>query len=176
MTDADPPLTLTEILTRYGHTWGQDVKSVEPHHWVLGGFELYDPDFDYEGDIESVAGMWNVYGSTVLPGRHTMPNGDPGYPDDVDVWHAGAFFTLREALLKIGHLLMDEYVGGDWELASAPLAKVRRPPAADLPTVLDAIEEYLDRHADADQPAGSDHPIPNEAMRLLAQLREARQR
>lgn len=28
---------------------------------------------------------WGVSAETVIPGCHTMPNGDPGYPDDVDV-------------------------------------------------------------------------------------------
>lgn len=28
---------------------------------------------------------WGVSAQTVIPGVHTMPNGDPGYPDEVDV-------------------------------------------------------------------------------------------
>ena len=28
---------------------------------------------------------WGVSAEAVVPGCHTMPNGDPGYPDDVDV-------------------------------------------------------------------------------------------
>ena len=27
---------------------------------------------------------WGVRGETVIPGVRTMPNGDPGYPDEVD--------------------------------------------------------------------------------------------
>jgi hypothetical protein len=28
---------------------------------------------------------WGVSAQVVVPGVHTMPNGDPGYPDEVDV-------------------------------------------------------------------------------------------
>lgn len=38
---------------------------------------------------------------------------------------------------------------------------------------LEECEEYFDGKADADQPVGCDHPIPNEEMRLLTTVREA---
>jgi hypothetical protein len=40
-----------------------------------------------------------------------------------------------------------------------------------LRAVLAECEEYFDDRADADQPAGSDCPTPNEAMRLLTAIR-----
>jgi hypothetical protein len=43
--------------------------------------------------------------------------------------------------------------------------------APDMLTVLREVEEFLDDRADADQPAGSDHPIPNDEMRMLAAVR-----
>lgn len=36
--------------------------------------------------------------------------------------------------------------------------------------LLAEIRAYFDDQADADQPAGCDHPIPNEAMRWVAQI------
>lgn len=36
---------------------------------------------------------------------------------------------------------------------------------------LEEVENFLDERADADQPAGCDHPIPNDEMRLLAVVR-----
>ena len=66
----------------------------EPHQWELGAWELYSPDHE-----ESEApGRWAVYGSTVIPGVRTLRNGDPGWPDDVDVWLADSFTDIWAAL------------------------------------------------------------------------------
>lgn len=45
--------------------------------------------------------------------------------------------------------------------------------APDMLEALEAVEEYLDGIADADQPSGCEHPIANEEMRLLVMVRAA---
>lgn len=40
-------------------------------------------------------------------------------------------------------------------------------------SAMEAVEEYLDDRADADQPSGCDHPIANDEMRLLVIVRAA---
>lgn len=37
--------------------------------------------------------------------------------------------------------------------------------------LLQDCDELLDRYADADQPTGCDHPIPNDAMRMQMEIR-----
>jgi len=39
-----------------------------------------------------------LMGITTIPGCHTMPNGDPGYPDDVDIFDISQHDTFIGAL------------------------------------------------------------------------------
>jgi len=41
---------------------------------------------------------WGVDQAVVVPGCHTLSNGDPGYPDDVDVRTLVEPFTVNESL------------------------------------------------------------------------------
>lgn len=57
---------------------------------------------------------WQLWKATIIPGVRTFPNGDPGYPDDVDVALAYEATTLEELFKKaIGPLIME----GVWESA-----------------------------------------------------------
>jgi len=43
---------------------------------------------------------WGVDQAIVVPGCHTLSNGDPGYPDDVDVRTIVEPFTVNESLSR----------------------------------------------------------------------------
>ena len=47
---------------------------------LLEGIAIYPQEVD--GIRQGVG--WGVGAETVIPGCHTMPNGDPGYPDEPD--------------------------------------------------------------------------------------------
>lgn len=62
---------------RYLDEWYEDE---ECRGYVeVDGVILYPHKFD-DGDIG-----WGVAAEVTIPGCHTMPNGDPGYPDESDV-------------------------------------------------------------------------------------------
>lgn len=48
---------------------------------LLEGIAIYPQEVD--GIHQGIG--WGVSAETVIPGCHTMPNGDPGYPDEPDV-------------------------------------------------------------------------------------------
>jgi hypothetical protein len=48
---------------------------------LLEGIAIYPQEVD--GIYPGVG--WGVCAETIIPGCHTMPNGDPGYPDEPDV-------------------------------------------------------------------------------------------
>ena len=52
---------------------------------------------------------FRVYRSVVIPGVHTLRNGDPGYPDEYDEQEVGKFDNLIDALEKIGHLVVTDW-------------------------------------------------------------------
>lgn len=43
---------------------------------------------------------WGVDQAVVIPGCHTLSNGDPGYPDDVDVQTIFEPYTVNESLSR----------------------------------------------------------------------------
>lgn len=53
----------------------------------MGGYVLLDGIAIYPQDVDGIRqGVgWGVSAETVIPGCHTMPNVDPGYPDEPDV-------------------------------------------------------------------------------------------
>ncbi len=54
----------------------------------MDGYVLLDKQIAiYPQEVDDIGqGVgWGVSAETVIPGRHTMPNGDPGYPDEPDV-------------------------------------------------------------------------------------------
>ena len=48
---------------------------------LIEGIAIYPQEVD--GIYTGVG--WGVCAETIIPGCHTMPNGDPGYPDEPDV-------------------------------------------------------------------------------------------
>lgn len=50
------------------------------------------------GSIIEFAG-YGVFAETLIPGCRTMPNGDPGYPDEVDVIDLGTYNTYSAAVI-----------------------------------------------------------------------------
>lgn len=54
----------------------------------MDGYVLVDDHFAiYPQEVDGIQqGVgWGVSAETIIPGRHSMPNGDPGYPDEPDV-------------------------------------------------------------------------------------------
>ena len=58
---------------------------------------------------------------------------------------------------------------GELVRAEIDRRKLRRQRAS-MDEFLADLDEFLDNQADADQPTGCDHPIPNEAMKLHMRL------
>jgi len=50
------------------------------------------------GSVTEIAG-YSVSGEIFVPGCRTMPNGDPGYPDDVDIVELGTYNNYRHAVI-----------------------------------------------------------------------------
>lgn len=69
--------------------------------------------FDFNGVIqlsepcEDTGGKWALYKVHVTLGRHTLNNGDPGYPDDVDVEEVSAHDTCLQGLIEAVKLAVE---------------------------------------------------------------------
>jgi len=50
------------------------------------------------GSVTEIAG-YSVSASVVVPGCRTMSNGDPGYPDDVDIVELGTYNNYQNAVI-----------------------------------------------------------------------------
>jgi hypothetical protein len=99
----------TPLIERFCKAFNLTLEVPEPHHWVIDQFQLYAPEH------EEVTGVgddtcWEVLAVTVRPGRRYLPNGDPGYPDDVDVKLVGKHTTVFGALEKIAERVVQAWV------------------------------------------------------------------
>jgi hypothetical protein len=69
--------------------------------------------FDFNGFVqlsepcEDTDGKWAVYKVHMTPGCHTLPNGDPGYPAEVDVEDVGSYDTCLQALIEAVKLTVE---------------------------------------------------------------------
>lgn len=61
---------------------------------VENAIAIYPQEVD--GILKCVG--WGVSAETITPGCHTMPNGDPGYPDEPDVLEIAAPFVESRSL------------------------------------------------------------------------------
>jgi hypothetical protein len=74
--------------------------------------------FDFNGYVQlqspcdDTEGKWAVYKLHVKPGVHTMPNGDPGYPAEVDAEDVGSYDTCLQGLVEAVKLAV-EIAAGD---------------------------------------------------------------
>lgn len=93
----------------------------------VDGLVIYPHKFD-DGSIG-----WGVAGSACIPGCHTMPNGDPGYPDETEVidialpylertsivgpkrWARGAFNAVNRAIEALVNDRVERWVYGPEE-------------------------------------------------------------
>lgn len=82
-----------------------------------GVVSLAEPSADTDG-------KWAVYKITTRPGVHTLSNGDPGYPAEVDVDEVSAHDTCLQGLVEAVKLAVEIAAGdinadlgmfGDWE-------------------------------------------------------------
>ncbi len=79
----------TRCLTSIGQTWAAGRVKIERDYLdgqpaiTFGGFAVYQITEDTAETPDQV-GKWALEGSKVIHGCHTMRNGDPGYPDNVD--------------------------------------------------------------------------------------------
>jgi hypothetical protein len=76
-------------------------------------YEFYLDSFDADNDAlmcdklpvniwtDYETGKYIVQGAQVVPGCHTMPNGDPGYPGDADVTDISQHDNFRDALFAL---------------------------------------------------------------------------
>jgi hypothetical protein len=96
------------IIKDFGKTFNLPVEMDEPEHWLIGSFELYSPQqTDIAGTNEPT---WDVYAVKLIPGVRTMPNGDPGYPDEYDAFLISSHVKLWAALEVIGHLSVTQWI------------------------------------------------------------------
>jgi hypothetical protein len=74
--------------------------------------------FDFNGYVqlsepcEDTGGKWMVYKVTTTPGCHTLPNGDPGYPAEIDVDEVSSHDTCLQGLVEAVKLAV-EIAAGD---------------------------------------------------------------
>jgi hypothetical protein len=61
---------------------------------------------------EDNGGKWTVYKVTTRPGVHTLSNGDPGYPAEIDVDEVSAHDTCLQGLVEAVKLAV-ELAAGD---------------------------------------------------------------
>lgn len=55
---------------------------------------------------------WQVDAGVTIPGCHTMPNGDPGYPDDYDWVEQGRYQYARQAVMAVVMSILHDMVDG----------------------------------------------------------------
>jgi hypothetical protein len=84
------------------------VQHPEDNVFHLDRFELYLPG--YNTILDEKATSFLVFRGVTIPGQRTMPNGDPGYPDDYDVVEIGDYPSLISALEKIGHCIVTDWL------------------------------------------------------------------
>lgn len=102
------PEKTEEIINLFATSFKLSVQHPEPNIYYIEGFELYLPGHNTIFDEELT--VFLVCAGVTIPGCRTMPNGDPGYPDDYDTVEVGQFGALLNALEKIGHCIMTQWV------------------------------------------------------------------
>lgn len=102
------PKKIEETINLFATRFKLSVQHPEPHVYHIEGFELYTPG--YNSVFDDTLPDFQVYRGVVIPGTRTMPNGDPGYPDDYDIVEIGTFITLLSALSKIGACLVEQWM------------------------------------------------------------------
>lgn len=75
----------------------------------LGGYTVFDLNglVQLMPPCEDNNGKWTIYKVTVRPGVHTLSNGDPGYPDEVDVDEVSAHETCLQGLVEAVKLVVE---------------------------------------------------------------------
>jgi hypothetical protein len=79
----------------------------EENIYQLENYILYCPGSN-SIDAEALTDF-RVFRSVVIPGRHTLSNGDPGYPDEYDEQEVSRHPAVLSALEKIGHLMVTDW-------------------------------------------------------------------
>lgn len=102
------PKKTEETINLFAARLKLNVGHPEPNVYDIDGFELYVPG--YNSILDETLTDFQVYAGVTIPGRRTMPNGDPGYPDDYDLIEIGKFPTLLNALAKIGACIVDRWI------------------------------------------------------------------
>jgi hypothetical protein len=86
--------------------------------------------FDLNGYVqlsepcEDTGGKWMVYKVTTTPGCHTLPNGDPGYPAEIDVDEVSSHDTCLQGLVEAVKLAV-EIAAGDMSFDLAMYHELR---------------------------------------------------
>jgi hypothetical protein len=86
--------------------------------------------FDMNGVVqlmppsEDTDGKWAVYKVTTTPGCHTLPNGDPGYPAEIDVDEVSSHDTCLQGLVEAVKLAV-EIAAGDMSFDLAMYHELR---------------------------------------------------
>jgi hypothetical protein len=80
----------------------------EKNVYQLDRYNLYLPG--YNSFFDETITSFQVDRTVTIPGVRSMPNGDPGYPDDFDIQKVGEFDTLIQALQKIGTCIVEDWI------------------------------------------------------------------
>jgi hypothetical protein len=79
----------------------------------LGGYTVFDMNgvVQLMPPSEDTDGKWVVYKVTTTPGVHTLSNGDPGYPAEIDVDYVSGHDTCLQGLVEAVKLAVEIAAG-----------------------------------------------------------------
>jgi hypothetical protein len=106
-------MNVDETISRFALAHGFPYRKVENHYWEVNGIDLYSPEHPEQQHLGLKT--WDVIRITVIPGVRTLPNGDPGYPDEYDTDIDSSHSDLWAALKRIGVMSVLDWVDASAE-------------------------------------------------------------
>ena len=127
MDDTDRNL-ITRMCEQFNLKVEEEDRDGVPTFVIDGTLELAAPSEDTDN-------QWTIYSVTVIHGRMYLSNGDPGYPDDVDVEEVQRYPSMFPALVDVVKLAVErgiENMGIDHDYATM-IEEERQAAEAPLP-------------------------------------------